>query len=57
MKTVTLNPKKGPRRAAEALKGRVQGAHISFATPELLFSLLTTKRWEILRMMTYEGGA
>jgi predicted transcriptional regulator len=43
------------RRAAEALKGRAQGIFISFATPELLFKLLTTKRWEILRTMTGAG--
>ena len=39
------------RRALEALKGRRQGAFISFATPELLFKLLTAKRWEILHTM------
>jgi len=43
------------RRAVEALKGRAQGTFISFATPELLFQLLTTKRWEILRAMTGAG--
>jgi len=44
------------RRAGEALKGRAQGTVISFATPELLFQLLTTKRWEILRAMTGAGS-
>jgi len=39
----------------EALKGRAQGAYISFATPELLFQLLTAKRWEILRAMAGAG--
>lgn len=43
------------RRALEAFKGEEQGALISFATPELLFKLLTTKRWEILRAMTGAG--
>jgi len=43
------------RRALEAFKGRVQGARISFATPELLFRVLTTKRWEIIRAMTGAG--
>jgi len=43
------------RRAAEAFKGRAQGARLSFATPELLFRLLTSKRWEIVRAMTGAG--
>ena len=43
------------RRAAEALHGHAQGSFISFATPELLFKLLTAKRWEILRRMTGAG--
>ncbi len=58
MRTVTLgisDRKDVSRRALEALKGREQGAHISFATPELLFQLLTTKRWEIVRAMTGAG--
>jgi len=58
MKTVTLGVSDRndvTRRAVEALKGREQGAHISFATPELLFKLLTTKRWEIVRAMVGAG--
>lgn len=58
MKTVTLGlacREDISRRALEAMRGRAQGAHISFATPELLFKLLTTKRWEILRAMTGAG--
>jgi predicted transcriptional regulator len=58
LKTVTLNVsdrKAVSRRALEAFKGRAQGARISFATPELLFRLLTTKRWEIVRAMTGAG--
>jgi predicted transcriptional regulator len=43
------------RRAIGALKGRKQGARISFASPELLFRVLTTKRWEIIRAMTGAG--
>lgn len=42
-------------RAREAAKGKPQGARISFATPELLFRLLTTKRWEIVRAMIGAG--
>jgi predicted transcriptional regulator len=43
------------RRAAAAFEGRKQGARISFASPELLFRVLTTKRWEIVRAMTGAG--
>ncbi|HUO98739.1 MAG TPA: hypothetical protein VMU01_08720 [Rhizomicrobium sp.] len=42
-------------RAHTAAKGKPQGARISFASPELLFRLLTTKRWEIVRAMTGAG--
>jgi predicted transcriptional regulator len=58
MRTVTLgiaDRKDISRRTVEALKGREQGARISFASPELLFRLLTTKRWEIVRAMTGAG--
>jgi predicted transcriptional regulator len=58
MKTVTLevatlNDVK--RRVQDAFKGRKQGARISFASPELLFRLLTAKRWELIRTMTGAG--
>jgi predicted transcriptional regulator len=58
MKTVTLevatlNAVK--RRAQAAFTGRKQGARISFATPELLFQVMTAKRWELLRTMTGAG--
>jgi len=58
MKTVTLEVaalKDVKRRARDAFKGRKQGARISFATPELLFQLMTAKRWELIRMMTGAG--
>jgi len=58
MKIVTLvisEQEAVSRRALEAFKGRAQGARISFATPELLFRVLTTKRWEIVRAMTGAG--
>jgi predicted transcriptional regulator len=44
------------RRALEAFDGKAQGARISFASVELLWSTLTKKRWEILQAMTGEGG-
>lgn len=59
MKTVTLGVatlKDVKRRAQDAFKGRKQGARISFATPELLFRLMTAKRWELIRMMTGAGA-
>jgi predicted transcriptional regulator len=58
MKTVTLEVatlKDVKRRVQDAFKGRKQGARISFATPELLFRVLTAKRWELIRTMTGAG--
>src|SRR6266568_7087232 len=58
MKTVTLgiaNRETISRRTLDAFKGRKQGARISFATPELLFKLLTAKRWELIRAMAGAG--
>ena len=58
MKTVTLEVASTgdvKRRALAALKGRAQTARISFATPELLWKVLTAKRWELLKAMTGEG--
>jgi predicted transcriptional regulator len=42
-------------RARRAFKGKKQGARISFATPELLFRLLTAKRWQLVRAMAGRG--
>jgi predicted transcriptional regulator len=58
MKTVTLevaSREDVTRRALEAFKGRKQRARISFATPELLWKVLTAKRWEILKAMAGQG--
>jgi predicted transcriptional regulator len=58
MKTVTLEVatlQEVKRRAQAAFTGRKQGARISFATPELLFQVMTAKRWELLRAMTGAG--
>jgi hypothetical protein len=44
MKTVTLQVatlNEVKRRAQDAFKGKKQGSRISFATPELLFRLMT----------------
>jgi predicted transcriptional regulator len=58
MNTVTLQVStldEVKRRAREAFKGKKQGTYISFATPELLFQLLTAKRWELIRALTGTG--
>jgi predicted transcriptional regulator len=58
MKTVTLQVAKlddVKRRARAAFKGKKQGSYISFATPELLFRLLTAKRWELIRALNGSG--
>lgn len=58
MKTVILDVSSREevgRRVLAAFKGHKQGARISFATPELLFRLLTAKRWELIRAMTGTG--
>jgi len=58
MKTVTLEVASAEdvrRRALEAFKGRKQRARISFATPELLWRVLTAKRWELLKAMAGQG--
>jgi predicted transcriptional regulator len=55
MKTVTLSVASREdvtRRARAAFKGKKQGAHISFASVELLWQTLTKKRWEVLKVMT-----
>jgi predicted transcriptional regulator len=58
MKTVTLHIADlddVKRRARDTFKGKKQGSRISFATPELLFRLLTAKRWELIRALTGAG--
>lgn len=44
------------RRARAAFGGKKQGAHLSFASPELLWKVLSIKRWELLKAMTGEGA-
>jgi len=58
MTTVTLSVASREdvtRRALAAFEGEAQGAHISFASVELLWQTLTAKRWEILKAMTGQG--
>ncbi len=60
MKTVILDVRK-PRAAAADLvrvwkSGKADAsARISFATPELLWKVLTAKRWELIRGMAGQG--
>ena len=42
-------------RMRRAFRGEKQGAFIAFASLELLWKVLTPKRWEIVRAMTGVG--
>lgn len=58
MNTVTLSVasrEEVTRRALAAFAGERQGAHISFASVELLWETLTRKRWELLKAMAGQG--
>ena len=43
-------------RTAAAFRGEAQGAHVSFASAELLWKVLTAKRWEIVRALSGQGA-
>lgn len=60
MKTVTLDVRPPEVALAEALAAAKSGkpqktARISFATPELLWRVLTAKRWELLKALCGAG--
>jgi predicted transcriptional regulator len=60
MKTVTLDVRTPGAALADALaaakSGRPQrSARISFSSPELLWKVLTAKRWELLKAMCGAG--
>ena len=58
MTTVTLGVssiKDTKSRMLRAFQGKQQGAFISFATAELLWKVITPKRWDVLRAMTGAG--
>jgi predicted transcriptional regulator len=58
MKTVTLGVATRDvvsARFLAAMKGRAQGAYISFESPELLFKTLTQLRWNIIQAITGAG--
>jgi len=59
MRTVTLSVAGRhavKQRALEAFSGKRHGALISFASADLLWKVLTAKRWELLKAMA-GGGA
>ena len=59
MKIVTLsvaNRQAVKQRTLETFSGKRRGAHISFASADLLWKVLTAKRWELLKAMA-GGGA
>ncbi len=58
MHTVTLvvsSREKINRRVLRAFEGEQQWAFISFESPELLFKVISGKRWELLKVMTGAG--
>jgi len=58
MRTVTLeisSRDKVNRRFLQAFDDKPQGTFISFESPELLFKVISGKRWEVLKMMTGTG--
>lgn len=60
MKTVTLDVRSPAEAMAGALAAAKSGrpaktARISFATPELLWRVLTAKRWEIVKALCGAG--
>ena len=60
MKTVTLDVRSPEAAMTEALAAAKSGksqrnARISFATPELLWRVLTAKRWELIKALCGAG--
>jgi predicted transcriptional regulator len=58
MHSVTLevsSREKINRRFLSAFGGEPQGEFISFESPELLFKVISGKRWDLLKVMTGAG--
>lgn len=58
MNSVTLevcSREKIDNRLLRAFEGEPQGQFISFESPELLFKVISGKRWELLKVMTGAG--
>ena len=47
--------KKSNKRLIRAFEGKPQGTFISFESPELLFKVLSGKKWDLLKVMTGAG--
>lgn len=58
MHTITLevsSREKINRRFLRAFEGASQGTFISFSSPQLLFKVISGKRWDLLKIMTGAG--
>lgn len=58
MRTVTLSVtsiEETLRQAEAAFRGEPQGEFISFASVELLWKVLTPRRWDLLKVMAGQG--
>lgn len=55
VKMVVSSREKANRRFLKAFEGESQGNFISFESPALIFKVLTSKRWELLKTMTGAG--
>lgn len=58
MRTVTLevsSREKINKRFLQAFEGEPQGEFISFDSPELLFKVISGKRWDLLKVMMGAG--
>lgn len=58
MNSVTLevaSREKINKRLLRAFDGEAQGQFISFESPELLFKVISGKRWDLLKIMTGAG--
>jgi predicted transcriptional regulator len=59
MNSVTLevaSREKINNRLLRAFDGEAQGQFISFESPELLFKVISGKRWDLLKIMTGAGA-
>ena len=59
MRTVTLeisSREKIGQRFLKAFDGTPQGEFVSFESPELLFKVISGKRWDLLKVMTGAGA-
>lgn len=59
MNTVTLevsSREQVNKRFLHAFEGEPQGEFISFESPEVLFKVISGKRWDLLKMMTGAGA-